>query len=64
VWAFSTMWVFFTVQQKTTGLRSSEADELAGLDATEMGTIAYPDFGASGPMGAGSVAEAPVMSEA
>ena len=37
------------------GLRSSEADELAGLDATEMGVLAYPDFaGATGASAAGA----------
>ena len=59
-WAFGTMWVFFTIQKKTTGLRSSEADELAGLDATEMGVLAYPDFAGSTALGGGSMAEAPV----
>lgn len=63
-WAFGTMYVFFKVQSKTTGLRSSEADELAGLDVTEMGVLAYPDFAGSGAMGAGSLTEAPMGSEA
>lgn len=43
-WSFGVMWVFFTVQDKIMGIRSSEADELAGLDVTEMGLSAYPDF--------------------
>jgi Amt family ammonium transporter len=64
VWAFATMYVFFTIQAKTTGLRSSADDEIAGLDVTEMGAIAYPDFAGSGPMGAGSLTEAPMGSEA
>jgi Amt family ammonium transporter len=63
VWAFGTMYIFFKIQSKTTGLRSSEADELAGLDATEMGVLAYPDFAGSGALGAGSYTEAPVGSE-
>ncbi|MHB8923926.1 MAG: ammonium transporter [Coriobacteriia bacterium] len=63
-WAFGTMYVFFKIQSKTTGLRSSEADEIAGLDATEMGVLAYPDFVGSGALGAGSYTEAPVGSEA
>jgi Amt family ammonium transporter len=63
-WAFGTMYVFFKVQSKTTGLRSSEADELAGLDVTEMGVLAYPDFAGSGAMGAGSLTEAPMGVEA
>ena len=32
------------------GLRSSEADEIAGLDATEMGVLAYPDFVSTSPV--------------
>jgi Amt family ammonium transporter len=63
-WAFGTMYVFFKVQSKTTGLRSSEADELAGLDVTEMGVLAYPDFAGSGPMGGGILTEVPVAGEA
>ncbi|MCE5191580.1 MAG: ammonium transporter [Actinomycetia bacterium] len=63
-WAFGTMYAFFKVQAKTTGLRSSEADELAGLDASEMGVLAYPDFAGSGALGAGSYTETPVGSEA
>ena len=63
-WAFGTMYVFFKIQQKTTGLRSSEADELAGLDVTEMGVLAYPDFAGSGPMGGGILTEVPTGSEA
>lgn len=44
VWAFGTMYVFFKVQDAVMGIRSSEEDELVGLDATEMGLLAYPDF--------------------
>jgi Amt family ammonium transporter len=43
-WAFGMFYAFFKIQEKVMGLRSSEADELAGLDATEMGVLAYPDF--------------------
>ncbi|MFA5844194.1 MAG: ammonium transporter [Coriobacteriia bacterium] len=46
-WAFGTMFVFFKVQDRVQGIRSSAADELAGLDATEMGVLAYPDFAGS-----------------
>ncbi len=63
-WAFGTMYVFFKIQSKLTGLRSSEADELAGLDVTEMGVLAYPDFAGSGPMGGGILTEVPVGSDA
>jgi Amt family ammonium transporter len=58
-WAFGVGYVFFKVQNALTpgGIRSTEADELAGLDATEMGTLAYPDFIDSGALGAGSSTE-------
>lgn len=38
--------LFFKVQNALTagGIRSEEADELAGLDVPEMGVLAYPDF--------------------
>jgi len=61
-WAFGMHYVFFTIQKRTTGLRSSEADEMAGLDATEMGVLAYPDFSGMASLGAGSLTEAPVGS--
>ncbi len=37
---------FFTIQNALTkgGIRSAEADELAGLDLPEMGVLAYPEF--------------------
>jgi Amt family ammonium transporter len=37
---------FFIVQNKLTkgGIRSEEADEIAGLDLPEMGALAYPEF--------------------
>jgi ammonium transporter, Amt family len=37
---------FFSLQNKLTkgGIRSSEADEIAGLDMGEMGVLAYPEF--------------------
>jgi Amt family ammonium transporter len=63
VWAFGTMYIFFKIQDKVQGIRSSEADELAGLDVTEMGVLAYPDFAGSGPMGGGILTEVPVKSE-
>ncbi|MEN6430363.1 MAG: ammonium transporter [Coriobacteriales bacterium] len=64
VWAFGTMYAFFKIQDKVQGIRSSEADELAGLDATEMGVFAYPDLAGSGALGAGTYIEGPVESEA
>jgi ammonium transporter, Amt family len=49
-WAFGLFYLFFTLQKKTMGLRSSAADEVAGLDATEMGVLAYPDFVSTSPV--------------
>jgi Amt family ammonium transporter len=38
---------FFSIQNKFTkgGIRSSEEDEINGLDIPEMGVVAYPEFG-------------------
>ncbi len=36
--------IFFRLLDKVVGLRSLEADEIAGLDLPEMGAMAYPDF--------------------
>ncbi len=49
-WAFGTFYLFFRAQKAITGLRSSAADEIAGLDATEMGVLAYPDFVSTSPV--------------
>ena len=37
---------FFKIQNALTkgGIRSEEADEIAGLDLPEMGVLAYPEF--------------------
>jgi ammonia channel protein AmtB len=39
-------WGFFALQNKVTkgGIRSTEEDELMGLDLPEMGVLAYPEF--------------------
>jgi Amt family ammonium transporter len=57
VWSFGLHYAFFRVQDAVQGIRSSEADELAGLDPTEMGVLAYPDMVGSGPLGEGSLGE-------
>ncbi len=36
------------------GIRSSEEDELVGLDLPEMGVLAYPEFGGHGGVASGS----------
>ncbi len=58
-WAFGMHYVFFKVQHAIQGIRSSEADEIAGLDPTEMGVLAYPDMVGSGPLGEGGLAGTP-----
>ena len=42
-------YAFFFIQNKVTkgGIRSTEADELEGLDLGEMGVLAYPEFALS-----------------
>ena len=44
VWCSLASIAFFVIMQKTIGLRSTEAAEIAGLDIPEMGALAYPDF--------------------
>ena len=43
---FGIVFAFFKIQNALTpgGIRSDEADELAGLDLPEMGVLAYPEF--------------------
>jgi Amt family ammonium transporter len=43
-WTFTTAFVLFTVLKMTIGLRVSAEEELEGLDITEHGAYAYPDF--------------------
>jgi Amt family ammonium transporter len=44
VFGFGVSYAFFKIQNAVQGIRSKEADEIAGLDLPEMGTLAYPDF--------------------
>jgi Amt family ammonium transporter len=44
VWTFTMAFILFKVIDATIGLRVSKEDELEGLDATEHGGNAYPDF--------------------
>ena len=43
---FGLAYAFFKIQNKLTkgGIRSTEADEIAGVDMGEMGMVAYPEF--------------------
>ena len=59
LWAFGTHYAFFSIQKSFNWLRSTEADEIAGLDAPEMGVLAYPDMAGSGPLGEGSLSGLP-----
>jgi Amt family ammonium transporter len=50
---FGIAFLFFKIQNALTkgGIRSSEEDEVAGLDLAEMGVLAYPEFGVGGGVG-------------
>ncbi len=45
VWTFSVAFIMFKLIDKIVGLRVSPEEELEGLDVTEHGGVAYPDFG-------------------
>lgn len=59
-WSFGLHYAFFKIQHAVQGIRSSESDEIAGLDPTEMGVLAYPDMVGSGPLGEGGLGEVPL----
>jgi Amt family ammonium transporter len=44
IWTFCTAFILFKIIDKTIGLRVSPGEEGEGLDMTEHGGIAYPDF--------------------
>ncbi|NOX35029.1 MAG: ammonium transporter [Deltaproteobacteria bacterium] len=44
LWTFSLAYLLFKLMDVTIGLRVSKEDELEGLDSTEHGGQAYPDF--------------------
>lgn len=44
IWVFCAAWVIFKLIDLVIGMRVSPETELAGLDVTEMGAMAYPDF--------------------
>ncbi len=48
VWTFGTAFILFKVVKATVGIRVSEEEERAGLDFSEHGASAYPDFVVSG----------------
>ncbi|MEM6438560.1 MAG: ammonium transporter [Pseudomonadota bacterium] len=45
VFVFAVSWVVWFILNATMGIRASEEDEMAGLDAAELGMEAYPEFG-------------------
>ncbi len=54
---FAIAFIFFKIQNAIMkgGIRSEEADEIAGLDLPEMGAYAYPDFAKAGELVAAGV---------
>lgn len=44
IWSFVLCFILFKIIAKTVGLRVTKEEELEGLDITEHGNIAYPDF--------------------
>jgi Amt family ammonium transporter len=44
IWTFVTAFILFKIIDKITGLRISPEEEAEGLDMSEHGGIAYPDF--------------------
>ncbi len=44
LWAFGTGYILFAVLKRTVGLRASRDEELAGMDISEHGYSAYPEF--------------------
>jgi len=64
LWVFPTAFVMFKLIDLTIGLRVSPEEELEGLDFTEHGGNAYPDFDISHSGSMGSVAPAFARSEA
>jgi Amt family ammonium transporter len=44
VWAFVVMYAWMKFSNLIVPIRPSAKDELKGLDVTQMGVLAYPDF--------------------
>ena len=59
IWGFGLMYVFFKTQDRLMGIRVSAEVELEGLDSTEMGISAYPDFRVGGNIGQGVFLHSP-----
>ncbi|MFB6106304.1 MAG: ammonium transporter [Halobacteriaceae archaeon] len=59
VWTIVTTYVVFKLADATVGLRVSEAEESEGLDQSEHGFTAYPEFVETGVDGGGSTGVPP-----
>ncbi len=44
IWAFGFSWVYFKVMGNFIKMRVTKEEELAGIDMSETGILAYPDF--------------------
>jgi Amt family ammonium transporter len=55
-WTFTAAFIMFKVISMTVGLRVSAEEELEGLDSTEHGGVAYPDFQVSSRGGVSGIA--------
>jgi Amt family ammonium transporter len=64
IWTFGTAFTMFKAIDKIVGLRVTPEEELEGLDLSEHGGVAYPDFGVSSHGGISSVGSAPAGSAA
>jgi Amt family ammonium transporter len=64
LWVFPTAFIMFKIIHMIIGLRVSPEEELEGLDFTEHGGNAYPDFEVSHAGGMGTVPSALRTSEA
>jgi Amt family ammonium transporter len=57
IWTFGTAFAMFKLIAATNGLRVTPEEELEGLDYTEHGGVAYPDFEVHSYGGSGSAAK-------
>lgn len=64
IWTFGAAFTMFKVIDKIVGLRVTPEEELEGLDLSEHGGVAYPDFGVSSHGGISSVGTAPAAGAA
>jgi ammonium transporter, Amt family len=64
VWTFVIAFIMFKIIAATIGLRVSAEEEIEGLDITEHGGEAYPDFGRSTHTGGMAISSGAAMSEA